>query len=111
MDNFGFEQQGPRLVNPDATGLNDFFKKVYTYMALALLVTAATAYLGVTLFAAQIAAIFSSTMSSLVMFAVMMGFVWLFSSRAYTNPGAGIRDANGILCLERRNLCSHRIDN
>ena len=53
MDNFGFEQQGPRLVNPDATGLNDFFKKVYTYMALALLVTAATAYLGVTLFAAQ----------------------------------------------------------
>lgn len=87
MDNFGFEQQGPRLVNPDATGLNDFFKKVYTYMALALLVTAATAYLGVTLFAAQIAAIFSSTMSSLVMFVVMMGFVWLFSSRVYTNPG------------------------
>lgn len=87
MDNFGFEQQEPRLVNPDVSGLNNFFKKVYTYMALALLVTAATAYLGVTLFAVQIATIFSSPVSSLVMLAVMMGFVFLFSRQVFTNPG------------------------
>ena len=79
MDNFGFEQQEPRLVNPDMQGLNSFFKKVYTYMALALLVTAVTAYLGITMFARQIATIFSSPISSIIMIGVVFGFVYLFS--------------------------------
>ncbi|MBM7617508.1 FtsH-binding integral membrane protein [Weissella uvarum] len=76
-----------RTVNPDTAGLNRFFLKVYEYMAMALLVSFVTAYIGVKFFAPQILSIFSNPIMSLVMFAVMIGFVYLFSKRVYTNPG------------------------
>jgi FtsH-binding integral membrane protein len=97
MDNF--EQQEPRLVNPDASGLNNFFKKVYLYMALALMVTAGTAYIGATVFAAPIVRIFSSPISSLIIFGIMMGFVWLFSSRVYRNPAQAFGMLMGFAVL------------
>ncbi|CAM4283590.1 Bax inhibitor-1/YccA family protein [Weissella hellenica] len=97
MDNF--EQQEPRLVNPDASGLNNFFKKVYLYMALALMVTAGTAYIGATVFAAPIVRIFSSPISSLIIFGIMMGFVWLFSSRVYKNPAQAFGMLMGFAVL------------
>ncbi|WP_270275915.1 Bax inhibitor-1/YccA family protein [Weissella confusa] len=99
MDNFGFEQQEPRLVNPDMQGLNSFFKKVYTYMALALLVTAVTAYLGITMFARQIATIFSSPISSIIMIGVVFGFVYLFGKRVYQNPAQAFGMLMGIAVL------------
>lgn len=94
-----FEQQEPRLVNPDASGLNNFFKKVYLYMALALMVTAATAYIGATVFAAPIVRIFSSPISSLIIFGIMMGFVWIFSSRVYKNPAQAFGMLMGFAVL------------
>lgn len=97
MDNF--EQQEPRLVNPDASGLNNFFKKVYLYMALALMVTAGTAYIGATVFAAPIVRIFSSPISSLIIFGIMMGFVWLFSSHVYKNPAQAFGMLMGFAVL------------
>lgn len=97
MDNF--EQQEPRLVNPDASGLNNFFKKVYLYMALALMVTAGTAYIGATVFAVPIVRIFSSPISSLIIFGIMMGFVWLFSSRVYRNPAQAFGMLMGFAVL------------
>lgn len=97
MDNF--EQQEPRLVNPDASGLNNFFKKVYLYMALALMVTAGTAYIGATVFVAPIVRIFSSPISSLIIFGIMMGFVWLFSSRVYRNPAQAFGMLMGFAVL------------
>ena len=97
MDNF--QNQEPRIVNPDASGLNNFFKKVYSYMALALLVTAVTAYLGTTFFAAPIVRIFSSPISSLIIFGIMMGFVWLFSSRVYKNPAQAFGMLMGFAVL------------
>ncbi|WP_195226304.1 Bax inhibitor-1/YccA family protein [Weissella confusa] len=99
MDNFGFEQQEPRLVNPDMQGLNSFFKKVYTYMALALLVTAVTAYLGITMFARQIATIFSSPISSIIMIGVVFGFVYLFGKRVYQNPAQAFGMLMGFAVL------------
>lgn len=84
MDNYN----NRRTVNPDTAGLNKFFVKVYQYMAMALLVSFVTAYIGVKFFAPQIAAIFTNPIMSLVMFAVMIGFVYLFSKRVYSNPGA-----------------------
>lgn len=99
MDNFGFEQQEPRLVNPDMQGLNSFFKKVYTYMALALLVTAVTAYLGITMFARQIATIFSSPISSVIMIGVVFGFVYLFGKRVYQNPAQAFGMLMGFAVL------------
>lgn len=99
MDNFGFEQQEPRLVNPDMRGLNSFFKKVYTYMALALLVTAVTAYLGITMFARQIATIFSSPISSIIMIGVVFGFVYLFGKRVYQNPAQAFGMLMGFAVL------------
>ena len=99
MDNFGFEQQEPRLVNPDMHGLNSFFKKVYTYMALALLVTAVTAYLGITMFARQIATIFSSPISSIIMIGVVFGFVYLFGKRVYQNPAQAFGMLMGFAVL------------
>lgn len=99
MDNFGFEQQKPRLVNPDMQGLNSFFKKVYTYMALALLVTAVTAYLGITMFARQIATIFSSPISSIIMIGVVFGFVYLFGKRVYQNPAQAFGMLMGFAVL------------
>ena len=99
MDNFGFEQQEPRLVNPDMQGLNSFFKKVYTYMALALLVTAVTAYLGITMFARQIATIFSSPISSIIMIGVVVGFVYLFGKRVYQNPAQAFGMLMGFAVL------------
>lgn len=99
MDNFGFEQQEPRLVNPDMQGLNSFFKKVYTYMALALLVTAVTAYLGITMFARQIATIFSSPISSIIMIGVVFGFVYLFGKRVYQNPAQAFGMLMGFAAL------------
>ncbi|TGE72799.1 Bax inhibitor-1/YccA family protein [Weissella confusa] len=99
MDNFGFEQQEPRLVNPDVQGLNSFFKKVYTYMALALLVTAVTAYLGITMFARQIATIFSSPISSIIMIGVVFGFVYLFGKRVYQNPAQAFGMLMGFAVL------------
>ncbi|SUP58820.1 Uncharacterised protein [Weissella viridescens] len=74
MDNYN----NRRTVNPDTAGLNKFFVKVYQYMAMALLVSFVTAYIGVKFFAQQIAAIFTNPIMSLVMFAVMIGFVYLF---------------------------------
>ena len=99
MDNFGFEQQEPRLVNPDMQGLNSFFKKVYTYMALALLVTAVTAYLGITMFARQIATIFSSPISSIIMIGVVFGFVYLFGKRVYQHPAQAFGMLMGFAVL------------
>ena len=99
MDNFGFEQQEPRLVNPDMQGLNSFFKKVYTYMALALLVTAVTAYLGITMFARQNATIFSSPISSVIMIGVVFGFVYLFGKRVYQNPAQAFGMLMGFAVL------------
>ncbi|WP_373892601.1 Bax inhibitor-1/YccA family protein [Weissella confusa] len=99
MDNFGFEQQEPRLVNPDMQGLNSFFKKVYTYMALALLVTAVTAYLGITMFARQIATIFSSPISSIIMIGVVFGFVYLFGKRVYQSPAQAFGMLMGFAVL------------
>lgn len=99
MDNFRFEQQEPRLVNPDMQGLNSFFKKVYTYMALALLVTAVTAYLGITMFARQIATIFSSPISSIIMIGVVFGFVYLFGKRVYQNPAQAFGMLMGFAVL------------
>lgn len=99
MDNFGFEQLEPRLVNPDMQGLNSFFKKVYTYMALALLVTAVTAYLGITMFARQIATIFSSPISSIIMIGVVFGFVYLFGKRVYQNPAQAFGMLMGFAVL------------
>ncbi|TGE76583.1 Bax inhibitor-1/YccA family protein [Weissella confusa] len=99
MDNFGFEQQEPRLVNPDMQGLNSFFKKVYTYMALALLVTAGTAYLGITMFARQIATIFSSPISSIIIIGVVFGFVYLFGKRVYQNPAQAFGMLMGFAVL------------
>lgn len=97
MDNF--QKQEPRLVNPDVSGVNNFFKKVYSYMALALLVTAVTAYLGTTFFAGPIVRIFSSPISSLIIFGIMMGFVWLFSSRVYKNPAQAFGMLMGFAVL------------
>lgn len=83
MDNF---KPKMRVVNPDSAGLNSFFKRVYSYMTMALLVTAGTAYLGATIFRAQIIAIFSSGISQLALIAVMFGIVWMFSRRVLQNP-------------------------
>lgn len=94
-----FEQQEPRLVNPDASGLSNFFKKVYLYMALALMVTGATAFIGATVFAAPIVRIFSSPISSLIIFGIMMGFVWMFSSRVYKNPAQAFGMLMGFAVL------------
>ncbi|WP_419155637.1 Bax inhibitor-1 family protein [Weissella minor] len=87
------------LSNTEASGLNRFFMKVYQYMAIALLVSFVTAYIGVRFFAQQIAAIFSTPMMSLVMFAVMIGFVYLFSKRVYSNPGAAFGMLMGYAVL------------
>jgi FtsH-binding integral membrane protein len=94
MDNF--EQQEPRLVNPDASGLNNFFKKVYLYMALALMVTAGTAYIGATVFAAPIVRIFSSPISSLIIFGIMMGFAVL---NGFTFTVIGLTVNFGLIAL------------
>ncbi len=75
-----------KVLNPDKEGFNKFLKKVYSYMAMALLVTAITAYLGATVFQAQIIRIFSSNISQLVMLGVMFGFVWVFSRQVFKNP-------------------------
>ncbi|MHC8464065.1 Bax inhibitor-1/YccA family protein [Weissella tructae] len=95
MDNY----ENPRVVNQDSAGLNAFFRKVYTYMGLALLVTFVTAYIGVTVFPRQIATIFSSPASSLVMLAIMVGFVFLFSRKVMTNPGAAFGMLMGFAVL------------
>lgn len=86
MNNFG--QENPRIINPDVAGMNSFFRKIYSYVAMAMLVSAATAYLGVTFFAPQIAAIFSSTLGSLLLFGLMLVFVAIMSRKVFTNPGA-----------------------
>lgn len=83
MDNFN---QKMRVVNPDKAGLNSFFKKVYTYMALALIVTGVTAYLGATIFRQQIIVLFSSGIAQLALLGVMFGIVWTFSRRVFQNP-------------------------
>lgn len=97
MDNYNYEE--PRVVNPNSAGLNAFFRKVYTYMGLALLVTFVTAYIGITMFAQQIAVIFTSPASSLIMFGVMIGFVFLFSRKVMTNPGAAFGMLMGFAVL------------
>jgi FtsH-binding integral membrane protein len=68
-------------------------------MALALMVTAGTAYIGATVFAAPIVRIFSSPISSLIIFGIMMGFVWLFSSRVYRNPAQAFGMLMGFAVL------------
>lgn len=97
MDNYNYEN--PRVVNQDTQGLNAFFRKVYTYMGLALLVTFVTAYIGVTVFPNQIAAMFTSATSSLIMLAIMIGFVFLFSRKVMTNPGAAFGMLMGFSVL------------
>jgi FtsH-binding integral membrane protein len=84
MDNYNSE---PRVVNTDARALNAHFRKIYLYMALALLVTAVTAFVGATMFAQQVVVIFSSGISQLILMGVLFGFVWMFSRRVYENPG------------------------
>ena len=88
-----FNDNNARLVNPDVEGLNAFFKKTYTYMFLALLVTAVTAWLGATMFAYQISVLFSSNFTQLALIAVMFGIVWVFSRKVFQNPA----QAFGIL--------------
>jgi len=95
MENY----ENPRVVNPDTSGLNAFFRKVYTYMGLALLVTFVTAYIGVTVFPMQIARIFTSPASSLIMLAIMVGFVFLFSRKVMVNPGAAFGMLMGFAVL------------
>lgn len=85
MNNFGTEE--PRLVNPDRTGLNAFFKKVYGYMFLALLVTAATSYVGVTVFAVQIATMLSNPIAILILAGIMMAVASFASGQSMSNPG------------------------
>ena len=97
MDNYNYEE--PRVVNQNSDGLNAFFRKVYTYMGLALLVTFVTAYIGVTVFPVQILTIFTSPTSSLIMFAILIGFVFLFSRKVMANPGAAFGMLMGFAVL------------
>jgi FtsH-binding integral membrane protein len=68
-------------------------------MAFALMDTAGTAYMCATVFAAPIVRIFSSPISSLIIFGIMMGFVWLFSSRVYRNPAQAFGMLMGFAVL------------
>lgn len=84
MDNLRSKE--PRLVNPGASGLNSFFLKVYSYMGMALLVTAATVFIGVTMFAQQILALTTGIVPTLVLFAILFGISWVAARSAMTNP-------------------------
>jgi len=86
MDNFGFKSEQPRVVNPDAAGLNSFFRKVYSFMGMALLVTAASSFLGVKVFARQIATLTSGLIPTLIMFALLMGIGVMAARATMTNP-------------------------
>ncbi|AVH75782.1 Bax inhibitor-1 family protein [Weissella koreensis] len=84
MDNL--RSKGPRLVNPGTSGLNSFFLKVYSYMGMALLVTAATVFIGVTMFAQQILALTTGIVPTLVLFAILFGISWVAARSAMDNP-------------------------
>lgn len=83
MDNFNSE---PRVVNTDERGLNAHIRKVFSYMAMAMLVTAATAFVAATSMQAVVIRIFSSMTAQLMLMAVLLGVVWIFSRRVFTNP-------------------------
>ncbi|MDR3190738.1 MAG: Bax inhibitor-1/YccA family protein [Lactobacillaceae bacterium] len=88
MNNFDFEtQNNPRLVNPDKAGLNAFFTKVYSYMFMALLVTAVTAYVGIAVFGAAIYAMMSNLVTILILGALLMGLASMAARSATRNPG------------------------
>ncbi|MCM0582206.1 Bax inhibitor-1/YccA family protein [Weissella diestrammenae] len=87
MDNFSFNHEEPRIVNPDASGLNAFFRKVYSFMGMALLVTAASSFLGVTVFAKQVIALTTGLVPSLIMFALLMGIGVMAARATMSNPG------------------------
>ncbi|QIL50775.1 Bax inhibitor-1/YccA family protein [Weissella coleopterorum] len=84
MDNL--QTKGPRLVNPGASGLNSFFLRVYSYMGMALLVTAATVFIGVTMFAQQILALTTGLVPTLILFALLFGISWMANRSAMKNP-------------------------
>lgn len=84
MDNLNSRQT--RMINPDRSGLNSFFLKVYSYMGMALLLTSLTTFVCVTMFPMQTLALTSNLVTTLILFAVLMGIVWVASRSAMQNP-------------------------
>ncbi len=72
MDNFSNEQNERRLVN-NAAGLNSFLTKMYGWMSLAVLVSAATAFLTVSTFPSRLLA-----SSGVMLFGIIAWFILPF---------------------------------
>ena len=77
-------EDGIRYRSP-SRGLGDVYKR--------------QAYLGITMFARQIATIFSSPISSIIMIGVVFGFVYLFGKRVYQNPAQAFGMLMGFAVL------------
>lgn len=89
MNNFNFD---PSIMRKDVTntdeGLNAFFKKVYSYMAIAVLVTAVTGFIVQRFFAYQMAMLFSNMFGFIIFIGIELLLVTLVGRRSFTNPAS-----------------------
>lgn len=86
MDNFSSSPERRQV--QDVTAVNSFLSKTYGIMALAVLVSALTAYLSTTVFRAAFIALFSSQASAWIILFLPMILSFVISFRATRNPVA-----------------------
>lgn len=86
MDNFSSNPERRKVV--DVTRVNSFLAKTYGIMALAVLVSALTAYLSTTVFKSVFVAMLSNAASSWILLLLPVVLTFVISFRATRNPVA-----------------------
>lgn len=86
MDNFSSNPERRKVV--DVTKVNSFLAKTYGIMALAVLVSALTAYLSTTVFKSVFIAMLSNAASSWILLLLPVVLTFVISFRATRNPVA-----------------------